>query len=318
MGEFESALEMAARAYALGEAIGDVRIQSYALWNRGWYHAASGDGAAAIAACELSLERSLDPFTTAAATGWLGYAYLEAGQPELAVPWLEQALASWTEFEHGPMIGMFTGWLADADRRTGDQRGAQLAQCALELNRQVEFWWALGWAERVLGLRSSAATWIGHVSVSARHWRRIGRFIRGSRSRGRSWPSASWPATEATTRAPSGCWKRTRAVPGGWRSRARCAKRFWPRRRSTCRAARLARGPNRSAPSADPMSTPSAIAHVRTELIPEASSAPARNSVVVAVAACRTSGATRLPRVAEVGRSPVGAEAGSGRGLQAG
>jgi hypothetical protein len=36
MGEFKSALEMAAQAHGLGESIGDARIQSYALWNRGW------------------------------------------------------------------------------------------------------------------------------------------------------------------------------------------------------------------------------------------------------------------------------------------
>jgi class 3 adenylate cyclase/tetratricopeptide (TPR) repeat protein/DNA-binding XRE family transcriptional regulator len=152
MGEFPSALEMANRASALGEAIGDQRIQSYALWNRGWYQAASGDTAAAIELCTQSLERSVDPFSTTAATGWLGYAYLEAGHAEAAVPWLEQSLASWTEFRHGPMIGMFTSWLAEAIRRTGDQeRAAQLAQRAAELSRQVEFWWAFGWAERVLG-----------------------------------------------------------------------------------------------------------------------------------------------------------------------
>ena len=76
----------ATRAYAIGESIGDARIQSYALWNRGWYQAASGAAAAGIAACQQSLQQSPDPFNTTAATGWLGYAYLEARQPELAVP----------------------------------------------------------------------------------------------------------------------------------------------------------------------------------------------------------------------------------------
>jgi hypothetical protein len=37
MGEFEPAVQMANRGYAIGESIGDARIQSYALWNRGWY-----------------------------------------------------------------------------------------------------------------------------------------------------------------------------------------------------------------------------------------------------------------------------------------
>lgn len=152
MGEFESALEMAARGYAIGESIGDARIQSYALWNRGWYQAASGAAAAGIEACQHSLQQSPDPFNTTAATGWLGYAYLEAGQHSLAVPYLDQSLASWTQYEYGPLVGLFSGWLADALRGLGDlERSAQLAQSALDLSRRLEFWWAAGWAERVLG-----------------------------------------------------------------------------------------------------------------------------------------------------------------------
>jgi tetratricopeptide (TPR) repeat protein len=152
MGEFESAIQMATRAYAIGESIGDARIQSYALWNRGWYQAASGAAAAGIAACQQSLQQSPDPFNTTAATGWLGYAYLEARQPGLAVPYLEPSLASWTQYEYGPLIGLFTGWLADALRGLGDlERSAQLAHRAVDLSRRLEFWWAAGWAERVLG-----------------------------------------------------------------------------------------------------------------------------------------------------------------------
>jgi tetratricopeptide (TPR) repeat protein len=70
----------------------------------------------------------------------------------LAVPYLEHSLASWTQYEYGPLIGLYTGWLADALRGLGDlERGAKLAQEALDLSRRLEFWWAAGWAERVLG-----------------------------------------------------------------------------------------------------------------------------------------------------------------------
>jgi tetratricopeptide (TPR) repeat protein len=152
MGEFDSALQMATRGYALGESIGDARIQSYALWNRGWYLAARGAAADGIAACQESLRRSPDPFNSAAATGWLGYAFLEAGQADMAVPYLDQSLARWTQFEYGPLVVLFTSWLADAVRLLGDvDRGEQLAQRALDLNPQSQFWWAAGWAERVLG-----------------------------------------------------------------------------------------------------------------------------------------------------------------------
>jgi tetratricopeptide (TPR) repeat protein len=100
-----------------------------------------------------SRRQSPDPFNTAAATGWLGYAYLEACQPGLAVPYLEQSLANWTQYKYGPLIGLYTGWLADALRGLGDlERGAKLGQEALDFSRRLEFWWAAGWAERVLGL----------------------------------------------------------------------------------------------------------------------------------------------------------------------
>src|SRR6185503_11431812 len=49
MGEFGSALEMAAQGVGVGGLIGDARVQSYALWNRGWYLAASGAFADGIA-----------------------------------------------------------------------------------------------------------------------------------------------------------------------------------------------------------------------------------------------------------------------------
>ena len=44
----------------------------------------------------------------------LGEAYLEAGESASAVPHLEESLARWTEYEYGPLIALFTGWLGDA------------------------------------------------------------------------------------------------------------------------------------------------------------------------------------------------------------
>jgi ATP/maltotriose-dependent transcriptional regulator MalT len=82
----------------------------------------------------------------------LGASAITTRAPAAAVPYLEQSLANWKQFQYGPLVLLFTSWLADGVRRLGDlDRGAQLAQSALDLNRQLEFWWAAGWAERVLG-----------------------------------------------------------------------------------------------------------------------------------------------------------------------
>ncbi|MBI3326198.1 MAG: hypothetical protein HYZ81_05800 [Nitrospinae bacterium] len=91
VGEFDQALEAATRVQAIGEAIGDPRLPSWAAWLSGVIYATRGDGEAGIAACQRGLERAPIPYDTALAQGYLGYAYIEEGDPGRAIPVLEPA-----------------------------------------------------------------------------------------------------------------------------------------------------------------------------------------------------------------------------------
>ncbi len=125
LGEFRAALEATARADALGHAIGDPRLQTYAAWTAGWLQAALGDLDAALAACRKSLERSPDPVNTADALSFLGYVLVERGAVGEAIPLLEQSIKQWTEFQHTPMLAWFTTVLADAYLAAGDPERAR-------------------------------------------------------------------------------------------------------------------------------------------------------------------------------------------------
>ncbi|MGH7322768.1 MAG: sigma 54-interacting transcriptional regulator, partial [Candidatus Rokuibacteriota bacterium] len=86
LGAFGPALEAEARALAVGESLGDPRIQSYAIWSTGWIHALTGAWEAGIDACKQALGRAPDPVNTAVALGHLGYVYLEKGDAPAAIP----------------------------------------------------------------------------------------------------------------------------------------------------------------------------------------------------------------------------------------
>jgi tetratricopeptide (TPR) repeat protein/MoxR-like ATPase len=151
LGRFRPALEAAARADALGNAIGDPRLQTYAAWTTGWVQAALGDLDAALAACRRSLERSPDPVNTADAMSFLGYVLVESGAVGEATPLLEQSIKQWTEFQHTPMLAWFTTVLADAYLAAGEpERAHQAATRGLALARAAAFPYGVGLATRAL------------------------------------------------------------------------------------------------------------------------------------------------------------------------
>ena len=90
-GDFDGALEAAARLDALGERIGSRRARAEAAMG-GLAHATRGDWTVGIEACQRALEAAPDPFETAFVLACLGKAYSEAGDVNRAVPTLEQAI----------------------------------------------------------------------------------------------------------------------------------------------------------------------------------------------------------------------------------
>jgi class 3 adenylate cyclase/tetratricopeptide (TPR) repeat protein len=152
LGDVAGARETCRRARALGAAVGDPRLERSAAWTLGYIEASAGQWQAGVLACEQGLAASPNPLNTALAQGFLGYACLEGGALERAVPVLEEALAAMTRFGLRQNHGWFQAFLAEAHRRAGDpDRARHLAAEALAVSREARFPFGAGWALRVLG-----------------------------------------------------------------------------------------------------------------------------------------------------------------------
>jgi tetratricopeptide (TPR) repeat protein len=151
LGQFRAALEAEDRAAAVGDALGNARLQSSAAWTTGGIHALAGDSAPAIAACRRGLELSPDPLNTAIAQGWLGYALLVGDDGPGAVAMLEEAVTAFERFRFRAH-GWFAAWLAEAQLAVGRAAQARdVAGLALALAREQKQGYGAGIAERVLG-----------------------------------------------------------------------------------------------------------------------------------------------------------------------
>jgi class 3 adenylate cyclase/tetratricopeptide (TPR) repeat protein/transcriptional regulator with XRE-family HTH domain len=152
MGELDAALACAARGFAIGEELGDHRLQSYAAWNHAFYLATRGDGDEAIAWGHRSIERSPDPLNSSFSLGWTGYAYLERGDADRAIRLLEESIDLLAGMGYLRVVGWFKGWLAEAYLLRGDTARAQTeALHGVRISGEVGFKWAVGLAQRALG-----------------------------------------------------------------------------------------------------------------------------------------------------------------------
>jgi tetratricopeptide (TPR) repeat protein len=152
VGAFDAALAAAAQADAIGAASGDPRLQSFAAWSRGMIQSTRGDWEEGIAACQRGLACAPDPVNAALARGYLGYAYVEGGDPARAIPLLEQTLQQYRQFRFQAALGQFTTFLSEAYRIQGNYGQARaLALEGLALEREVQRLEGVAWAQRVLG-----------------------------------------------------------------------------------------------------------------------------------------------------------------------
>jgi tetratricopeptide (TPR) repeat protein len=152
LGDFEAGRDATERANAVGEEIGDLRLQNYAAWTRGWIEATRGEWELGLEACRRALDRSQDPVNTAYAIGQMGYAYLEGGDVAQAIPLLEQAVEQWTRFQVRQTPGRFMTLLSEAYLASGRLEEAErLAEQALAISLSVKFLYAIGLAQRAAG-----------------------------------------------------------------------------------------------------------------------------------------------------------------------
>jgi class 3 adenylate cyclase/tetratricopeptide (TPR) repeat protein len=156
-GDLGAALASIERGRTIGDELGDVRLQSYSQWNVALVEATRLETDRAIAAATRAVEMSPDPLNTAFSTGALGFALLEHGDPEGAIPWLEKSAGMLYRFGVLRTAGWMQGYLAEARLGAGDLRGAHAeASAALVTSRTTGHLWSAGRALRALGRTSLA------------------------------------------------------------------------------------------------------------------------------------------------------------------
>ncbi len=166
MGDFERALEAEACAQAIGEAIGDFRLQSHAALTAGEVHAVRGDWETGIAVCRRAVELSPDPLNAANAAGHLGSAHLEQGDAVRAIPLLEQALEHFGRLPGGQARGWYTMRLGEAHLVASRLEEARdLTLQGLKILDGAGYRRGIAWAHRTLG---SIARARGEISEAAR------------------------------------------------------------------------------------------------------------------------------------------------------
>jgi tetratricopeptide (TPR) repeat protein len=165
LGEFAPALAAEKEAQAIGDALGDSRLQSYAAWSTGWVWALMGDGEAAVEACTRAVAVAPDPTGSALAGSHLGLACLARGDTARAVPLLTEAVAQLERLRLSRSLGRVIGWLGEAHLGAGDpERARELAGRALDLTTAARHTYGMGEVERLLG-RVAWATGDGDGAV---------------------------------------------------------------------------------------------------------------------------------------------------------
>jgi class 3 adenylate cyclase/tetratricopeptide (TPR) repeat protein len=165
-GDFELAIDAAARLSALGESTGSRRARSNAVMMTGLSYATRGDWAAGIEAEKRALDLSPDDFEKAWVLACLGKAYVEAEEPAQAIPVLEQAVELADRVRSLQFRCWFRTILANAYVLRGDlDKARDAALKALEVSADIHFLLGVGWSDQVLGRVARAQ---GNIVEAAR------------------------------------------------------------------------------------------------------------------------------------------------------
>jgi len=156
-GDFDIALASSARAREMGEALGDPRLESYATFLSGWFHAARGDCDTAIEECTRSLARSPDPHNSSIALCMLGFAHRERGDLEQAIDCLERSLEQQAGGGYGRQRGIVKVWLGEAYLWAGRHERAR---------RHVSEALAASEAAGTRGMRAAGVRALGRIALA--------------------------------------------------------------------------------------------------------------------------------------------------------
>jgi tetratricopeptide (TPR) repeat protein len=165
LGDFDRALQSAARTGALGETIGDRRLQSRGAMMELLTYVTKGEWDTALVAGQRALTLATGLQHTYWISASLGYAHLEQGEVDKAIALLEQAVQHYTETRS--TWGWFAAWLGEAYAVAGriDEARA-LVREGLARTREAEYWIGIGIAQRALGRVERGS---GALSEAARH-----------------------------------------------------------------------------------------------------------------------------------------------------
>ncbi|HTO11969.1 MAG TPA: AAA family ATPase [Candidatus Binatia bacterium] len=140
LGRFDEALESAAFVAAIADRLGDARLASYAAWVRGWAQTTRGEFAAGIEAGRRAVELAPDELALALAESFLGIGYVEKGDTDNGLPYLERAAATYTRLRFPQLEGLLVIFQAQAHLLRGDhERAAALVARGLEIVRGLSF-----------------------------------------------------------------------------------------------------------------------------------------------------------------------------------
>ena len=149
-GDFEAALAEANSADAIGKEIGDPRLQTYAAFTVGWVEATRRNDAAAVAACQRSLEQAPDRVSRAYASMVLGLALIGQGNHDQARTILEPLVAELKGFALPQWHGFAAALTAETYRL--DARldvAATFVERALDLMTRAQYAYGVAFARRV-------------------------------------------------------------------------------------------------------------------------------------------------------------------------
>ncbi|MBW8873327.1 MAG: AAA family ATPase [Acidobacteria bacterium] len=156
LGQFDDAFDRMRRAEGVWRALQDPRLDP--SWSTGYFHASLGDFDRGIEECQGGLERAQDPLNTAAALGFLGYAYLEKGDIPRATEALGDSVERLRRAGMKQLLGWFSAFLAEARLLSGClDEARKLAREALAVTGEVRFRYGSGMAQRALGRVARAA-----------------------------------------------------------------------------------------------------------------------------------------------------------------
>jgi tetratricopeptide (TPR) repeat protein len=174
LGQFDEAFDKMKWADAIWKALQDPRLDP--SWSTGYFHASLGDWELGIEECRGGLERTQDPLNTAAALGFLGYAYLEKGDLPRAIEALEESTQRLRQAGMQQLLGWFSAFLAEACLHSGRPDEARdFAHEAFAVTEGSRFRYGSGIAQRALGRLAlaegkpeEAAVWLQEALESFR------------------------------------------------------------------------------------------------------------------------------------------------------